>query len=305
MESYQLVLSQSGRLDVSLAEELPHQSRSALQRLIRGGEVRVNGKVIRKPAYLAEAGDQVELALPAQPGWALVPQAIPLDILFENADVIVINKRAGMVVHPGPGHEQGTLANAVLAHAPALEAMAAEGRPGIVHRLDMDTSGVIVVAKNQQAMEQLQRQFESRQVRKIYLGLVDGKPPTPSGIVEAKIARDPRHRKRFAISRLPQARDAITTYRTREDYARHSFLEIEPQTGRTHQIRLHMKSLKCPIVGDTVYGRRRPTIPVERQMLHALQLELQLPGFESRRAFEAPPPEDFIEAIELARAGGE
>lgn len=305
MERRKLVLPQSGRLDVSLAEELPDQSRSALQKLIRKGEVRVNGNVILRPAYPVEAGDEIDLILPSRSGQALVPQAIPLDILFENEDVIVINKPAGMVVHPAPGHEEGTLANAVLAHAPAVAAMAAEGRPGIVHRLDMDTSGVIVVAKNQQAMAELQGQFEARQVRKIYLGLVDGRPPTPSGMVEAAIARDPRHRKRFAISRMPEAREAITLYRTRETYARHSLLELEPQTGRTHQIRLHMKSLKCPIVGDTVYGRRRPTIPVERQMLHALKLELQLPGFEGRRGFEAPAPDDFREAIELVRAGGD
>jgi 23S rRNA pseudouridine1911/1915/1917 synthase len=302
MESYRLTLSQSGRLDASLAKALPEFSRSSLQRLIRDGEVRVNGEVVRKPAALVEEGDVAQLSAPASPAPTLEPQPLPLEILFEDERVLVVNKRAGMVVHPAPGHEQGTLANAVLAHAPEIDSSGAEGRPGIVHRLDKDTSGVIVVAKHSGALESLQRQFEDRKVVKLYLGLVDGRPPTATGVVEAAIARDPRHRKRFAISRSRQAREAITKYQTRESFASHSLLEIEPQTGRTHQIRIHMRSLKCPIVGDTVYGRRRPTIPVTRQMLHARSIELILPGSSSTNQFQAPLPADFVEALSIVRA---
>lgn len=292
--------SSAGRLDGTLAQQLPGHSRSALQRLIRRGRVRVNGAVVRRASTPVSSGDRILIDLDQAPPGTPLAEQIPLEILFEDEHLLVVDKPPGMVVHPAPGHEAGTLVNALLAQYPALPG-GQQGRPGIVHRLDKDTSGLIVVAKTAEALAGLQRQFKDRQVTKRYLGLVDGAPPTPEGEVQASIGRDPRHRQRFAVLRSKTARPAVTRYRTRDAFPRHSLLELRPVTGRTHQIRIHMKALKCPVVGDRVYGRRRPSLPVGRQMLHAWQLELALPGSGDSRRFEAPIPADLGRAIELAR----
>ncbi len=293
----------TGRLDVALAQQLPELSRAVLQELIRSGQVRLNGAVVSKPSTQVVAGDQVqlwhELAADAVPE----PEAIPLELVHEDEQVLVVNKPAGMVVHPAPGHASGTLVNAVLGYLPELAA-GERRRPGIVHRLDKDTSGLILVARSDQALADLQRKFKRREVKKTYLGLVDGSPPTPEGEVRAAIGRDPRNRQRYAVLESDSAKPAVTRYRTRKRFPEHSLLELQPITGRTHQLRIHLQAVGCPIVGDRVYGRRSPSLPVERQMLHAWRLELRLPGEQAARSFEAPLPADLEAAIQQAGEHG-
>lgn len=290
------------RLDKFLVARLPEYSRSRLQSLIKEGQVRVNGAAVSKAGYLLEPGSQVEISLPPVRPVEITPQAIPLDVLFENNDLLVVNKPAGMVVHPAAGHADGTLVNAVLAHAPDLEGIGGEQRPGIVHRLDKDTSGLILIAKNDHALHHLQDQFRLRHVRKTYLALGDGHPPTPTGRIEAAIGRDPSLRKQMAIVPDAKGRAAVSEYQVLESFTEHTLFAVHPETGRTHQVRLHLAFLGCPIVGDTVYGRRRPTLPIRRQFLHAARLVITLPGETAPRTFEAPLPPDLEAALEMARS---
>jgi 23S rRNA pseudouridine1911/1915/1917 synthase len=291
----------SQRLDKYLVTCLPEFSRSRLQSLIRDGLVTVNGKAATKSGLMLDPGAVVQVRVPPPIPTSLTPQAIPLDILFENEDVIVVNKPAGMVVHPAAGHSQGTLVQAALAHAPQMQGIGGEGRPGVVHRLDKDTSGLILLAKNDLAHRWLQDQFRLRQVEKVYLALVDGRPPTPSGQIEVAIGRDPARRKQMAIVPSHKGRQAITRYRTLEVFPQHTLLEVHPLTGRTHQIRLHLAFLGCPVVGDRVYGRRKPSLPLERQCLHAFRLTIRLPNESQPRTFEAPLPQDILEVLEMLR----
>jgi 23S rRNA pseudouridine1911/1915/1917 synthase len=253
----------------------------------------VDGEPVRKPGLRLFGGEQIEVTIPPPVQTDLIPEPIPLDVVFENEDLLIVNKPAGMVVHPSWGHAGGTLVQAALAHAPDIEGVGGELRPGVVHRLDKDTSGLIILAKRDAAHQALQRQFKDRKVDKVYLALVDGKPPTPSGRIEAPIGRDPRHRQRMGIALPGKGREAVTSYRSVESFGEHTLLEVHPETGRTHQIRVHLAFLGCPVVGDTVYGRRKATLPVERQMLHAWRLTLALPGGCGERTFEAALPEDF------------
>lgn len=285
------------RLDKYLVACLPDFSRNRLQGLIRDGYVTVDGETIHKTGKLIEKGSMVQVGLPRPTSTKLVPEAIPLDILFENDDVIVVNKPAGMVVHPAAGHASGTLVHAALAHAPEMRGIGGEKRPGIVHRLDKNTSGIILLAKNDHAHRQLQAQFSARQVQKVYLALVDGKPPTPTGRIEAPIGRDPAHRKQMAVALPNKGRQAISEYWTLEAFPQHTLLEIHPITGRTHQIRLHLSYLDCPVVGDTTYGRRKSSITTERHFLHAARLTINLPGESQARTFEAPLPEDLEQIL--------
>jgi 23S rRNA pseudouridine1911/1915/1917 synthase len=289
------------RLDKIIAAGLPELSRTQAQRLIEDGFVTLDGRVTTKPAQRLErpAAIAVRIPPPGPPG--NLPEAIPLDIIFENGDLIVINKPAGMVVHPAAGHAHGTLVNAVLGHDPDLEGVGDELRPGIVHRLDKDTSGLIVVAKNDAAHRELQRQFKAREIEKVYLALLDGCPPTDTGRVEAAIGRDPRDRKRMAVVAERQGRLAVTEYKVLEKFPAHALVEARLLTGRTHQIRLHFAYLKCPIVGDTVYGRRTPSLPVARQCLHAARLTLRLPGSGEAKTFTAPLPDDLSRALKSLR----
>lgn len=289
------------RLDKVIAAEVPELSRTQAQRLIEDGFVTLDGKAATKPGQRLERPATIAVRIPPPGPAGNLPQAIPLDIIFENDDLLVVNKPAGMVVHPAAGHAQGTLVNAVLGHAPGLEGVGDEQRPGIVHRLDRDTSGLIVVAKNDAAHRALQRQFKDREVEKVYLALVDGHPPTKTGRIEAAIGRDLRNRKRMAVVPERQGRPAVTEYRVLEKFPAHTFVEARLLTGRTHQLRLHFAYLKCPIVGDTVYGRRTPSLPIERQCLHAARLTLKLPGGGAARTFEAPLPEDLTRILKLLR----
>jgi 23S rRNA pseudouridine1911/1915/1917 synthase len=231
----------------------------------------------------------------------LVSEDIPLDIIFENKDLVIVNKSAGMVVHPSPGHNNGTLVHAVLGYIPDLEGIGGEERPGIVHRLDKDTSGLIMVAKNERSIQWLQEQFKSRKVEKTYLALVDGKPPTPSGRVEAPIGRNTTHRKLMAVVPLHKGREAISEYRTLEKFSAHTLLEVHLLTGRTHQIRVHLAFLGCPVVADKVYGKHKMTVKLERHFLHAHKLKITLPGEKDPRVFEAPLPQELEFVLEYLR----
>lgn len=297
VKAFSISAAQADRLDKFLVAHLPDFSRSRLQALIRDGFVKVDGKVITKTGTVLTANQIVEISLPEPEPSDLVPEEIPLDIIFENNDLMVINKPAGMVVHPAAGHATGTLVHAALAHAPELEGIGGERRPGIVHRLDKDTSGLILVAKNDRAHRWLQDQFRLRKVKKVYLALVDGFPPTPNGRIEASIGRDPEHRKKMAIVSPQKGRDAVTEYHTVETYQQHTLIEAHPLTGRTHQIRLHLAFLGCPIVGDTIYGYHKSTLDLQRHFLHAARLTIQLPGEAQVRTFEAALPAELQQIL--------
>ncbi len=292
------------RLDKYLVTCLPEFSRSRIAGLVTDGCVSVSGKPAKKAGHAISDGDVIEVRIPATQSVGLVAEDIPLDIIFENEELIVVNKPAGMVVHPAAGHAGGTLVNAVLGHEPDMEGIGGEERPGLVHRLDKDTSGIIVLAKNERAHRWLQDQFRDRKVEKTYLALVDGKPPTPTGRVEAAIDRDPSHRKKMAIMQNGKGREAVSEYRTLESFHKHTLLEFHPHTGRTHQIRLHCAFLNCPIVSDPIYGHRHSTIPsLKRQFLHAHQLKIILPGKKLAQTFEAPLPDDLQQVLDALRAG--
>jgi len=290
------------RLDKFLTEALPEFSRSRVQGLIADGCVDVNGRPAKKAGQALEAGASLTVRIPPTVQTELVAEDIPLDIVFENEDLLVVNKPAGMVVHPAAGHARGTLVNAVLGYDPDLEGIGGEERPGVVHRLDKDTSGLILLAKNERAHRWLQDQFRLRKVEKSYLALVDGKPPTPAGRVETYIGRDPKNRKRMAVVSASKGREAISEYKTVESFQSHTLLEFHPLTGRTHQIRLHCAFLKCPIAGDQVYGRKNSTITAERHFLHAFRLKIILPGENEPRTFEAPLPDELEEVLKQVRA---
>ena len=297
---------QETRLDKFLAQMLPELSRSRLQALIKDGAVTVNAAVIIKTGHLVEMNNVVRVLIPPVEPVGLQAEEIPLDVVFENKDMVIINKPAGMVVHPAPGHDSGTLVHAALGTFVDLQGIGGELRPGIVHRLDKETSGLIIIAKNDQAHRWLQDQFRLRRVEKVYLALVDGKPPTPSGRIEAAIARDPAHRKQMAVVSEGKGRSAVTEYKSLAQYPFHTLIEAHPLTGRTHQIRLHMAFLGCPIVGDTIYGRKKPSIEMNRHFLHAARLSIILPGETEPSTFSAAlPPELQIVIDMLNRKPGE
>jgi 23S rRNA pseudouridine1911/1915/1917 synthase len=304
LENFVFEKMEKQRLDHFLTACLPEFSRSRLQGLIKDGFVSVDGETVTKSGWDLEPGVRVQVRIPPPVPSNLVPEDFPLDIIFENEDLILINKPAGMVVHPSPGHDSGTLVHAALGHAPDIEGIGGEERPGIVHRLDKETSGLIVVAKNEQAHRWLQDQFRNRTVEKIYLALVDGAPPTPAGRVEAPIGRNTTHRKLMAVVPLEKGRAASTEYHTLEQFPKHTLLEIHPLTGRTHQIRVHMAFLGCPVVGDPVYGKRQPTVGIDRYFLHAHRLKIILPGEKKARQFEAELPEELKQVLEDLRAAG-
>jgi 23S rRNA pseudouridine1911/1915/1917 synthase len=299
--TFTVLPAQADRLDKFLTVKLPEHSRTKLQALIRDGEVKVNKESVLKTGYALESGDVVSLQIPEVVASKLEAEDIPLDVVFENTELAVINKPSGMVVHPAAGHESGTLVHAALARFKDIEGIGGELRPGVVHRLDKDTSGLIIMAKNEHAHRWLQDQFRLRKVEKIYIALVDGKPPTPTGRVEAAIDRDPSHRKKMAIVSGEKGRASVTEYRTLETFKNHTLIEAHPLTGRTHQIRLHLAFLNCPIVGDKVYGRNHPSVELDRHFLHAARLTITLPGEKTPRTFEAPLPTELINVLDLLR----
>jgi 23S rRNA pseudouridine1911/1915/1917 synthase len=293
------------RLDRWLAGQLPDHSRSEIQRWISGGRVTVGGKP-QKASYRVAGGGAVAVCVPLPEQYNVEAEPIPLVILYEDGDLLVIDKPAGMVVHPAAGHWHGTLVNAVLHHCPDMEGVGGVHRPGIVHRLDKDTSGLILVAKNDRAHRDLQSQFKGREVEKSYLALVCGLVFPSSGEIAAAVGRDPHQRKRMAV--VPDGRTAVTHYETLGAYGKHTLLACRPLTGRTHQIRVHLAHIGYPIVGDTVYGGRRPgsrepgrspgsrdkpPVPCPRQFLHAHRIGFRLPTTGEKVEFTSPLPADL------------
>ncbi|HEY7856396.1 MAG TPA: RluA family pseudouridine synthase [Terriglobales bacterium] len=312
------------RLDRFLAQRLPDLSRTKLQALIREGGVRVNGAVAERPSLLLAPGAVVEIALAPAPPSGLEPEDIPLDVLYEDEDVVVVNKPAGLSVHPGAGRNSGTLVNALLGRYSSLSAAGGEARPGIVHRLDRFTSGVMVVARNDLAHHRLAHQFQTRTVAKTYRALVQGRMKAAQGSIDLAIRRDPVRRARMTTRRRPdaQSREAHTTYVVREEFApppgtpagivsacRFSWLEVQIHTGRTHQIRVHMAALGHPVVGDRLYAAAaalagpgaltgfRP----ERPMLHSARIGFEHPSTGSYMTWEAPLPSDMANLLEKLR----
>jgi 23S rRNA pseudouridine1911/1915/1917 synthase len=284
------------RLDQFLAKHLPEFSRSRLQQLIRDGFVRLNNSTSR-PRQIVRRGDRIEVTEPPLKKIETLPERIPLEILFEDDDLVVINKPAGLVVHPGAGHRQHTLVNALLNHCATLSGIGGKERPGIVHRLDKETSGCLVIAKNDAAHRELSRQFAARTVEKIYFALVAGKLRKPAGVIEEKIRRHPVHRQRMSATTL-RGRAAKTEYRVVRSSDRASLIECRPHSGRTHQIRVHLHHLGHPVLGDKVYA---PHLAKDfpRQMLHAGKLGFHHPCTAEWKNFEAPLPNDFAAAIKL------
>ena len=282
------------RIDRHLVTALPEFSRSRIQQLIRSGFVRLNGAITR-PHQIVRTGDQIELTNPPPEKIETKPEAISLEILFEDDDLIVIDKPAGMTVHPGAGHRERTLVNALLHHCPTLSGIGGKERPGIVHRLDKETSGCIVAAKNDIAHRELSKQFATRAVEKIYLALAHGKVRKQTGVIEQKIGRHPVHRQRMSVA-SPRGRAAKTEYRVLCSNDQASLIECKLHSGRTHQIRVHLHHLGHPVLGDKIYAPRfAKNLP--RQMLHAWKLGFRHPRIGEWKNFEAPLPDDFKGAI--------
>lgn len=297
----EIVADQPGeRLDVAVAR-LCDLSRAQAHRLIEEGRVAQAGKLRRKAGDKLIGGETLTVRIPPLATATPEASAIPLDIVFEDESLIVVNKPPGMAVHPGPGHHGDTLVNALLAHCPDLPGINGVQRPGIVHRLDRDTSGLIVVAKTEVAQRSLTRQLKDRTVKKTYLALVEGRVEPPEAIIDAPLGRDPHNRLRQMV-RDRDGRAAQTVYRVREYFDGCTFVEASPITGRTHQIRVHFASMGHPIVGDEVYGK--PSKLVSRQFLHAWRLALVHPVSGEAMEFEAPMPPDLDAALTSCRGGG-
>jgi 23S rRNA pseudouridine1911/1915/1917 synthase len=296
------------RLDIFLREKFPAASRGAMQRLIEEGHVRVNGQTV-KPTHAPRAGEEIEVHFPEPKSAEAKPEKIPLEILFEDQSLLVVNKPAGLVVHPAAGHEEHTLVNALLHHCKgSLSGIGGVARPGIVHRLDKETSGCLVVAKNDETHLALSKQFADRTVKKFYDALVIGLPKTNSGEIRAAIARHPTHRKRMAVHDDSDGRAAHTSWRVLEKLNHAAHVEAEIHTGRTHQIRVHFQHLGHPLLGDETYGANpnkkfaaATNFSAPRVMLHAHKLSFIHPRTEKLVKFEAPLPADFLRAIKFLR----
>jgi 23S rRNA pseudouridine1911/1915/1917 synthase len=291
------------RLDRYLAEQLPDLSRSRIQKLIDDHQVTVNDTVCTSRKMALKPGDRIHLTVPDATPMTLQPEAIPLDILYEDEHLLVVNKPAGLVVHPAPGHEGGTLVNALLAHCPDLLGIGGVQRPGIVHRLDKDTSGAIAIAKTDQAHQHLQAQFKAKTARRQYLGIIYGAPDTAAGIVDQPIGRHPVDRKKMAVVPLNKGgRAAVTHWQVLERLGNFSLLEFQLETGRTHQIRVHCAFMGHPIVGDPVYGSGRSVgVNLTGQALHAWKLRLQHPITEDWIETVAPPPAEFETLLRILK----
>jgi 23S rRNA pseudouridine1911/1915/1917 synthase len=297
------------RFDSFLREKFPTASRGALQRLIGDGHILVNGKTV-KATYSPRADDRVEVHWPEPKSAEAQPEEMPLDILFEDKSLLVLNKPAGLVVHPAAGHEEHTLVNALLHHCKgSLSGIGGVARPGIVHRLDKDTTGCLIVAKNDETHLALSKQFSERQVGKIYNAIVCGEIARDGGEIRAAIARHPSHRKRMAIRDDEAGRAAHTSYKVVERLAGATLVEAQIHTGRTHQIRVHFEFLGYPVAGDETYGvkqnkklREATGFVPPRVLLHARELSFIHPRTKKQMSFEAPLPKDFREALKFLRA---
>ena len=302
---------QSGqRLDLFLSGVIPDFSRSHFKKLIKGDLILVNGNPV-KPSYETRAGDLIMAKIPGQAAdEALKPEPMLLDILFEDEDLLIVNKAPGLVVHPGAGHSEGTLVHGLLAHSPRLAVQGSPLRPGIVHRLDKDTSGALVIAKSERAYLSLVRQFKEKRVRKEYLALVYGSPAKDEGEISSLLGRHPTDRKKIAVLQN-RGREALSRWRVEKDWGEAALLRVLIETGRTHQIRVHLSHIGHPVVGDETYGgdKRRARnvrsgpvrdllLDTQRQMLHAIRLEFTHPVTGAAVSANAPLPEDFRGLIE-------
>jgi 23S rRNA pseudouridine1911/1915/1917 synthase len=285
------------RVDRVAAARMPDLSRSRVQHLIEEGLVTLNGRPVRASTPV-RSGDCLEVVVPPPEPTELVPQEIPLPVVYEDADVVVVDKPAGLVVHPAPGHAQDTMVNALLARYPDL-AIGGSLRPGIVHRLDRFTSGLIVIARHDAAYQHLAAQMKARTMLKAYLVLVDGHMPEREGLIEAPIGRHPRERKQMAV--VSKGRPARTRYRVMEELGPYTLVEARLETGRTHQIRVHFAHAGHPVLGDPQYGRRAGVLGLTRQFLHAYRLGFRLPSSGEFRVFESPLPQDLAEVLEKLR----
>ncbi len=294
------------RLDLALVAGIESLSRAELQRLIRDGRVSVDGEVCRRGSRPVEEGTRLEVRIPPPAPMDVRPEPMDLEILFEDDDLLVLNKAPGVVVHPGAGHAEGTLVHGLLHHCgESLSGIGGVERPGIVHRLDRDTSGCLVVAKTDRAHRRLVEAFAGREMDKRYLALAWGEFDRLSFRVEKPIGRSPHNRQKMAVR--PDGREAVSEFRVRERFEAAALLEVRLLTGRTHQIRVHLASIGRPVVGDRVYGRARKNAPVHpaRQMLHAWRLRFAHPVHGGEVAVEAPLPPDFEETLRLLRGSGD
>jgi 23S rRNA pseudouridine1911/1915/1917 synthase len=288
------------RLDKYLADAVSDLSRAQVQSLIAAGRVAVNDASAKASLRLT-MGDEVVVRVPPAESTEVHPEAIPLNVVYEDDDLLVIDKPAGMVVHPAHGHRSGTLVNALLARYPQLAEVGGAERAGVVHRLDKDTSGLILVAKNEATQKELQRQFKHRAVEKVYLALLEGRLEPTQGIIDAPIGRDKRQRKQMAVMR--SGRKASTAYQVIERFDDgHTLVEARPQTGRTHQIRVHFAFIGHPVVGDRVYGYRRQRLRLRRQFLHAQTISFRLPSGGEVVEFHSPLPDDLRRVLADLRA---
>ncbi|MGD9115926.1 MAG: RluA family pseudouridine synthase [Dehalococcoidia bacterium] len=291
--TYRLSAEEDDRLDRYVCARYPELSRSRVQRLIADGNITVNGRQA-KPAQRLTPGDTIDITVPPAPPQELKPEAIPLKIIYEDDDLLVVDKPAGLTVHPAPGHPGHTLVNAILAHFPHLADIGDSLRPGVVHRLDKDTSGVMLMAKNGDAQANLSKQFKGHTVTKAYRALVKGRLEPEEGLIEADIGRDPKNRKKMAV--VAEGREARTEYRVIKYLGNHTLLEVRPETGRTHQIRVHLAAIGFPVVGDKVYGVKSKHL--DRQFLHAFLLGFKLPSSGEYVEFQSDLPEDLKKALE-------
>lgn len=301
------------RLDHICVKFIDKISRTYIQELIKGGNVLVNSRK-RKPHYRVRSGEFVEVTVPEPREFELLPESLPVDVVYEDQDLLVVNKPAGMVVHPACGHRTGTLVNALLAHTEEFSAFGVKGRPGIVHRLDKDTSGLLVVAKNEKSMLDLGEQIQSRTAGRKYLALVCGRLPDDSGTIEFPIGRSPKDRKTMAVT-YAKSREAATSYEVKKSFDLCDFVEVSLKTGRTHQIRVHFSFIGHPVLGDPTYGGRQKwvkTLPgeerkqanrllkqIERQALHAYYLSFIHPTTKEALEFHSDLPEDMKRVLEL------
>ena len=307
IEEFTVINEYTGRrLDLYIADQAAGLSRTMAQKLIAGGAVEVNGRTCPDKNYRVQLADRIVCAIPEPAPAVAAPEPIPLDIVYEDRDLLVINKPRGMVVHPAPGHTGGTLVNALLYHCDDLSGIGGAIRPGIVHRLDKDTTGLLVAAKNDYTHQALAEQLKSRQLSREYLALVHGRVTPPSGLVNAPIGRHPLHRRRMAV--VPGGREALTRYRVLKYLDCFTLLRLHLETGRTHQVRVHMAFLGYPVAGDPLYGpTRQAVLPAELrrgQALHARRIAFIHPRCGQRLEFTAPLPPDFREGLRKLRRTG-
>jgi 23S rRNA pseudouridine1911/1915/1917 synthase len=297
------VEEQGDRIDRYLSQQLPDLSRSRIQQLIEQEQVQVNGKVCTSKKATVQPGDRISITIPEAKPLDLQPEAIPLDILYEDDSLIIINKSAGLVVHPAAGHESGTLVNALLAHCTNLAGIGGVQRPGIVHRLDKDTTGAIAIAKTDQAHQHLQAQLKAKTARRDYLGVVYGAPSADSGTIDQPIGRHPVDRKKMTILPVEKGgRTAVTHWQVRERLGNYTLIHFQLETGRTHQIRVHSTHMGHPIVGDPVYSSGRSVgVNLPGQALHAWRLRLQHPVSGEWIEATAPVPPAFSKLLDVLR----